>query len=217
MTPPRLLAIAGAELWSTGNLLEFRHKLEHLGAVIRHTGTPTTVLLRRPRSPDLPLADLDRWQRTFAAAQLGWGLTAPACAPEAVVADLAARGVIWVQLPEWAADRLPMWLAARGATRVAIARSCHDAAGVDAALDGGADFALLSPILPTPSKPGVVPLGLEALRALALRWPGRVLALGGIGAQEAGAVLAAGAAGVACMRAPWLESVAELARACRPT
>ena len=84
-----------------------------------------------------------------------------------------------------------------------IGRSCHSRAEVEAALAGGASYATFSPIYDTPSKREYgAPLGVEALReAAALGLP--LVALGGIDAGRAREVRAAGAAGVAAIRA-WL-------------
>jgi thiamine-phosphate pyrophosphorylase len=79
-----------------------------------------------------------------------------------------------------------------------ITRSCHSPAEAAAAARDGADFCLLAPIFPTPSKPGAVPLGIEALRAAAAH--ARVLALGGVTEENIAACLAAGAAGMAGIR-----------------
>lgn len=82
--------------------------------------------------------------------------------------------------------------------------SCHSAADVARARDGGASFAFLSPIFDTPSKREYgAPIGVEALRAAAaLGLP--LVALGGVTPERTPALLAAGAAGVAAIRA-WLE------------
>lgn len=85
-----------------------------------------------------------------------------------------------------------------------IGVSCHSAADVARAKAGGADFAFLSPIHDTPSKREFgPPLGVGALREAArLGLP--LVALGGIGAGNAAEARAAGAWGVAAIRA-WLE------------
>jgi thiamine-phosphate pyrophosphorylase len=82
--------------------------------------------------------------------------------------------------------------------------SCHSADDVARARDGGASYAFLSPIFDTPSKRGYgPPLGVEALRAASkLGLP--LVALGGVTPERVPALLAAGAAGVAAIRA-WLE------------
>ena len=81
--------------------------------------------------------------------------------------------------------------------------SCHSAADVARALADGASFAFFSPIWDTPSKrPFGPPLGLEVLReAAGLGLP--LIALGGIDARRAEEARAAGARGVAAIRA-WL-------------
>lgn len=81
--------------------------------------------------------------------------------------------------------------------RALIGISAHDAEEVAKAADSGADYATLSPIFLTRSKPGYGPaLGLDALRR---RWPLPVLALGGIDSGNAAACLEAGASGLAIM------------------
>ena len=77
--------------------------------------------------------------------------------------------------------------------------SAHTLGEIRAARDGGADYATLSPVFASPSKPGYGPaLGLAALRAAKdLGLP--VLALGGVTAASARDCLDAGAAGVAVM------------------
>ncbi len=82
---------------------------------------------------------------------------------------------------------------------VLIGGSAHDAAEL-AALAGAADYATLSPIFATASKPGYGPaLGLDGFAALAARVPLPVLALGGVAAENATAAIAAGAGGMAVM------------------
>ncbi|WP_342151255.1 thiamine phosphate synthase [Methylorubrum sp. SB2] len=80
-----------------------------------------------------------------------------------------------------------------------IGVSAHSPIEAAAAAEAGADYATLSPIFLTASKPGYGPaLGLSALEACrALPIP--VFALGGVGAAEAPACLGAGAAGIAVM------------------
>jgi len=96
-----------------------------------------------------------------------------------------------------------------GDARKLLGRSCwvsvsaHDQAGIEAALGGGADAVLLSPIFDTPGKGPA--LGLDALRqARALldgRQAPRLLALGGVDQGRGLACLQAGADGVASIRA----------------
>lgn len=81
---------------------------------------------------------------------------------------------------------------------VGLGRSCHSRDEVVAAAEQGAAYATLGPIGPSVSKPGYgPPLRLGDLADL----PIPVFALGGVTTDNAGAVLAAGAYGVAVMGA----------------
>ena len=81
--------------------------------------------------------------------------------------------------------------------------SCHSAEDVARAAAGGADFATFGPIFDTPSKRRFgAPLGLSRLgEAARVGLP--LLGLGGVDLASAGRVVAAGAHGVAAIRA-WL-------------
>jgi thiamine-phosphate pyrophosphorylase len=81
-----------------------------------------------------------------------------------------------------------------------VGRSCHDAAELAAAAAEGADYATVSPVFASPSKPGYGPaMGIEGLAAMARGARLPVIALGGVTAATAGACLGAGAHGVAVM------------------
>jgi thiamine-phosphate pyrophosphorylase len=82
-----------------------------------------------------------------------------------------------------------------------VGRSCHDADEVDRL--STEDYATVSPVFPTASKPGYGPaLGLSGLKALADRTTRPVYALGGIEtAAQIADCRAHGAAGVAVMGA----------------
>lgn len=92
-----------------------------------------------------------------------------------------------------------------------IGRSCHDLAGVLAAIDAGVDGITVSPVAPSPGKPppiGFVRFG-ELSREAHTRARARhrgvtVFALGGVDATNVGDAVAHGADGVAVVRA-WLE------------
>ncbi len=83
--------------------------------------------------------------------------------------------------------------------------SCHAAAEVRGARDGGADYVTFGPVFDTPSKRAYgAPVGPGALRdAVALGLP--VVALGGVDAANARVVMEAGAWGLAAIRA-WLDA-----------
>lgn len=80
-----------------------------------------------------------------------------------------------------------------------IGQSCHSA---DEVANSAADFVLLGPIFPTPSKLAFgPPLGLAALRQAAAGATTPVVAVGGVTPANAADCVAAGAAGVAAIRA----------------
>ena len=110
-----------------------------------------------------------------------------------------ALGADGVHLPEDAPAILDVRVCV--GARMLISRAVH---GIDAALRAereGADLLQLGTIFETAFKPGVQPLGIEGLRVVcaAVRLP--VIAIGGITAVNAAAVLDAGAAGVAVIGA----------------
>jgi thiamine-phosphate pyrophosphorylase len=87
-----------------------------------------------------------------------------------------------------------------------VGRSCHSAADLERAAAEGCDYITLSPVAPTPTKPGYgPPLGPAGLRTLLRRaaydvgCPPRVLALGGVTPSQVRPLLDAGADGVAVM------------------
>jgi thiamine-phosphate pyrophosphorylase len=81
-----------------------------------------------------------------------------------------------------------------------IGVSAHAPEEAAAQLKAGADYVTLSPIFLSASKPGYGPaVGLDALAAASGLWPGPVVALGGIGADNIAACRAAGARGIAVM------------------
>jgi 8-oxo-dGTP diphosphatase len=84
-----------------------------------------------------------------------------------------------------------------------VGASCHDAAELDAAARIGADFAVLSPVLPTASHPGAPTLGWERFAALAAASPIPVYALGGLVTDDLATASAHGAHGVALLRGAW--------------
>jgi thiamine-phosphate pyrophosphorylase len=86
-----------------------------------------------------------------------------------------------------------------------VAVSCHSVADVEQARDAGADFATFGPLFETPSKREYgPPVGLGPLReASLLGLP--LVGLGGVDVANAAEVVAAGAHGVAAIRA-WLDA-----------
>ena len=83
-----------------------------------------------------------------------------------------------------------------------IGVSCHSIGEVERAAGEGADYVFLSPIFASPSKPGYGPaLGVGLLGEACGRVGIPVLALGGVSEGNAGACVAAGAAGFASISA----------------
>jgi len=122
-----------------------------------------------------------------------------------------AAGAAGVQLPE---AGLPVAEVKRVFPGLEVGASRHSVAGALQAAAEGADFVLLGPIFPTPGKEAWV-LGAAALREAASRLPIPVLAVGGIDAATAPQALAAGAAGLAAIRAFVEAPVAAAAAALR--
>lgn len=84
--------------------------------------------------------------------------------------------------------------------RCLFGRSAHNAAEVAACAAAGADYATLSPIFLTRSKPGYGPaVGLEELAGIAGEADLPIVALGGIGPEQAPPCREAGANGIAVM------------------
>jgi 8-oxo-dGTP diphosphatase len=81
--------------------------------------------------------------------------------------------------------------------------SCHDAAELAHAAAIEADYALLSPVLPTLTHPGAPTLGWERFSALAAASPIPVYGLGGLGRDDVALAQSHGAHGVALLRAAW--------------
>ncbi|MEO5376980.1 MAG: thiamine phosphate synthase [Magnetococcus sp. DMHC-6] len=81
-----------------------------------------------------------------------------------------------------------------------LGRSCHTVEQAQQALTEGADYVTISPVFPTRSHLESVALGLDRFAWMCQHIPGTVLGLGGIQADNAASVLAAGAKGVACIR-----------------
>jgi len=106
--------------------------------------------------------------------------------------DLArAAQLEGVQLPE---DGMPPAAVRACWPDAMIGVSRHDATGL-ALRSEGADFALLSPVFESESKPGQCGIGLASVAVLASGCGVDLIAMGGIDAARAHLVVAAGAAG----------------------
>lgn len=93
---------------------------------------------------------------------------------------------------------------AREATggKLLVGVSCHDGVQVRLAGESGADYALLGPVFPTPSKEGLVPaIGVDGFKRCIARATVPILAIGGITDANFRDALKAGACGVAVISA----------------
>jgi thiamine-phosphate pyrophosphorylase len=108
-----------------------------------------------------------------------------------------AAGAAGVHLPS---DVSPVGARGRLGKAALIGCSVHNEAALTRAAERGADYATLSPIYPSASKPGYgPPLGLDRLARAAAATTLPVIALGGIDETNAARCLDAGAAGLAVM------------------
>jgi len=100
------------------------------------------------------------------------------------------------------AGSLPVSAARRLDATWWIGKSVHDVAEAEAAQAEGADYLLVGPVYATATHPGRAPMGLDILGRIA-RLDLPVIAIGGIDSERAREVKAAGAYGVAAIRALW--------------
>jgi thiamine-phosphate pyrophosphorylase len=166
-----------------------RHSIEAIATAVGRSGG-RWLLLR-----DRDLAREERWDLAARLARLGaeCSFTLSISTDIDLAAAVGAAGVHLQSAAVVAPARRRLGSAA------IIGVSAHGLAEVEAAAAARADYATLSPIFLTDSKPGYGPaLGTGALRAAAaVDIP--ALALGGVTAQTAGACRAAGARGIAVM------------------
>jgi thiamine-phosphate pyrophosphorylase len=119
-------------------------------------------------------------------------------------------GADGVHLPE---SGLPAGEVRRAFPALMVGVSCHDPQAVARAGEAGADYALLGPVFATVGKDR--PLGTGALQRAVRAAPIPVLAIGGIEPRTAAAAWAAGAHGLAAIRALHAAPLEAAARALR--
>ncbi len=217
MMPPRLLAVAPPD-WQK-RIPQFREELQQFARHVAPLGPRAAVYLR---AHEVAPRTWQRWLHALELPSLGpvrIGVTAPRGDDgvpfvERSLRMLTAAGVHFVHLP---ATRPPArWMLCAGPAprAIALTRAFH----VDGPQDFGSgdpfiDWILVSPVFPTPTKPGQPALGLDGLARSIHGKQNHVVALGGIDAANAREVLATGVAGVACLRAAWSQAPA-LCAAC---
>ena len=93
------------------------------------------------------------------------------------------------------------WRRASGRLDFMVGVSCHSLESARAAERGGADYIFFGPVFATPSKAAFgAPQGTERLGKVCASVEIPVLAIGGMNLENAGACIAAGAAGIAAIR-----------------
>lgn len=107
-------------------------------------------------------------------------------------------GVDGVHLPSQALLQL-----SQKPTGLLVAASCHNAQELAHAEALGLDFAVLSPVLATPSHPEATPMGWHTFAALISNITIPVYALGGMRTTDLPTALSHGARGIAMMRDIW--------------
>ena len=108
---------------------------------------------------------------------------------------LGCAGVHWTSAALHGATGRP--------TGMLCAASCHNGAELARAAELALDFAVLGPVAPTPSHPGLPPLGWPRVAALLRATPLPVYALGGLKHSDLDTAIANGAHGIALRRAAW--------------
>jgi 8-oxo-dGTP diphosphatase len=108
---------------------------------------------------------------------------------------LAAAGVHWTARQLARASARPRELL--------VAASCHTHADVMRATELDLDFAVLGPVLATPTHPDALPLGFDGFASAVAGTGVPVFALGGLCAGDLDAAMAQGAHGVAMRRYAW--------------
>jgi 8-oxo-dGTP diphosphatase len=84
-----------------------------------------------------------------------------------------------------------------------VGASCHDAQALARAAEAGCDFAVLGPVLATPTHPGAATLGWEGFAAALAGTRLPVFALGGLSGSDLDRALDHGAHGIAMRRGAW--------------
>jgi 8-oxo-dGTP diphosphatase len=147
------------------------------------------------REPELPAATIERYAREVVARARAAGARVLVNRDARLARAIGADGV------HLGAEQLARCTARPDFDRVGA--SCHTRAELVRAAQLGVDFAVLGPLRPTPTHPGVPGLGWPAFRELAQGLPMPVYAIGGLQPCDLDAALAAGAQGIAAIRAAW--------------
>jgi len=153
------------------------------------------VRLIQVREPGMAPEQLAQLARRVVARAHTYGAKVLVNGDETIARKVGADGV-----------HLPAATLARLRTRPAlplVAVSCHNAAELEQAAALGADFVVLSPVLPTASHPGVATLGWEKFGTLTTGYSLPVYALGGMRLDLLDTAMRRNAHGIALLSGIW--------------
>ncbi|MFP5348536.1 MAG: Nudix family hydrolase [Gammaproteobacteria bacterium] len=149
------------------------------------------------REPALDVDAYCAYARKLAALCHRYGAKLLINADPALLAACEADGV------QLSARRLASLAARPIEANLLLGASCHNRAELALAQAIEVDFALLSPVEPTPSHPHAIALGWDAFQQLCATTHLPVYALGGLATSDVGRARQAGAIGVAAIRGVW--------------
>ena len=159
------------------------------------TALANGVRLIQVREPDMPPGEFAQFARDVVAAAHAQGakvlISRDAELARRVGADgvhVSARQLLQLQQ----APDTPVWAA-----------SCHDAHELALAAELGADFVVLSQVLPTATHPGVAGIGWEKFALLVQGYPVPVFALGGMRRESLETAMRHGAHGIGLLGGIW--------------
>ena len=157
------------------------------------------------REPQLSIEEYTEYARTVTALAHRYGARVLLNADPSLVAACGADGV-------HLNSRRLMVLQGRPLSQAClVAVSCHDIAELVQASRIGADFAVLSPVLPTASHPHATPLGWDGFLRVRMHSEVPVYALGGMLPEHLHVARAMGAQGLAMIQGLWEASSVEMA------
>ncbi len=167
----------------------FMHKLEN--------SLQSGIKLMQLRAKNMNLAEYKSLAQQVIALARQYGCKVLLNADPSLVPELAAAGV------HLDSTRLAKYATRPLSPEFMVAASGHSLQELVKAKNIGANFALLSPVKYTSSHPDTVPLGWEKFKSIIAQVELPIYALGGVSADDEAAALAAGAQGLAGIRAYW--------------
>lgn len=147
------------------------------------------------REKDWPMARQRAFAETLGALARPKGATIVLNGTVEAAREWRCGGVHWTAAALAAATARP--------PDILCAASCHTREEIERAAALGLDFAVLGPVLPTPSHPGAITLDWEGFARIAAAAPLPIYALGGLAHDDLDVAMAHGAHGVALRRAAW--------------